>query len=254
MDSILSVKDVSFYYGDLKILDSVNAEVERGHVFGIVGPNGGGKSTLLKIIAGLLKPAGGSVSFDFRNGVGRSIGYMPQHASVNWKFPIKVLDVIMMGSYGELGLVRRPGRREREVARRAAERMGVEKFMGRHISELSGGQQQRVFIARALASEPELLLLDEPASNIDSESQDRLYELIEQLRDELGLTIMIVTHDLMVIPKICKQVACVNRQVYVHDRPDNITCPVSDEYLGDHKEIFLHGEIPHRVVRRKDGG
>jgi ABC-type Mn2+/Zn2+ transport system ATPase subunit len=256
-DAIVRVKGVSYIYegAAAPALEGVNMHVERGQVFGMVGPNGGGKSTLLKLIAGLIKPGEGDIEFEFSRSVkGRGVGYMPQHASANWRFPIKVIDVILMGMYGELGIMKRAGAKERAAAMEAAEIMEVGDLGSRHISELSGGQRQRVFIARALAAKPELLLLDEPAAGMDAHSQDSFYALIERLREELGLTIVIVTHDMGVIPRVCNQVACVNVNVVVHDKPERLTCPVTEVFIGEHKEIFLHGDIPHRVVRRGEGG
>jgi ABC-type Mn2+/Zn2+ transport system ATPase subunit len=252
-DTIVKFTGVNFHYGNVPALTDVNLEVARGQVFGIVGPNGGGKSTLLKLIAELLKPDSGKIEFHFKKTNSGRIGYMPQRAAVNWKFPIRVIDVITMGLYAKIGLFRQPGANDRKTALEAADRMSVRDLSGRHISELSGGQQQRVFIARAIAAKPELLLLDEPAANMDPESQDRLYKSLESLRDDLGLTIMLVTHDMAVIPKICSQVACVNRLVAAHDEPEHKTCPIATEYLGTEKEIFLHGDFPHRMVTRKKG-
>jgi ABC-type Mn2+/Zn2+ transport system ATPase subunit len=251
---VVKIDDVSFSYGDMPVLEDVNIEIERGQVFGIVGPNGGGKTTLLKIVADLLKPDSGKITYNLKEaGKTPAIEYMPQLAAVNWTFPIKVSDVILMGLYGDIGMFRRPGRKERELVREATHRMGIENLAGRHISELSGGQKQRVFIARALAAKPELLLLDEPAANMDASSQDMLYKQLEELRDELGLTILLVTHDMGVVPKICNQVACVNRRVDVHDKPGNLTCPITEDFLGTQKEIFLHGDFPHRMVKRGEG-
>ncbi|HPN93860.1 MAG: High-affinity zinc uptake system ATP-binding protein ZnuC [bacterium ADurb.Bin236] len=252
-DAIVKAKGISFSYDGAATpaIAGVSMDVERGQVFGMVGPNGGGKSTLLKLVAGLIKPEEGQIEFDFRRSAnGRGVGYMPQHASANWRFPIKVIDVILMGMYGELGMMKRVGASERAAAAEAAEIMEVGDMSSRHISELSGGQRQRVFIARALAAKPELLLLDEPAAGMDAHSQDSFYALIERLRDDLGLTIIIVTHDMGVIPRVCNQVACVNVNVVVHDKPERLTCPVTEGFIGEHKEIFLHGDIPHRVVRR----
>lgn len=252
-DTIVKFGGVNFSYGDIPALVDVDMEVARGQVFGIVGPNGGGKTTLLKLVAGLVSPDSGKIELNFKKANGGRIGYMPQRAAVNWKFPIKAIDVILMGLYGKIGLFRRPGAVEKAAALEAAERMSVRDLAGRRISELSGGQQQRVFIARAIVANPELLLLDEPAANMDPESQDRLYKSLETLRDDLGLTIMLVTHDIAVIPKICNQVACVNRRVAAHDEPEHKTCPITTDYLGTEKEIFLHGDFPHRMVARKEG-
>lgn len=253
-DPIITFENVSYSYGETRALEDVSIHIERGQVFGIVGPNGGGKTTLLKLVAELIKQDTGKITFNLKkSGDGTRIGYMPQFALVNWNFPVKVSDVILMGLYGDLGLFRKPGRKQIELAHDSARRMGIDQLLNRHIAELSGGQRQRVFIARALASKPEMLLLDEPAANMDSASQDMLFNLIGELRDDLGLTILLVTHDMGVVPKICNQVACVNRGVIVHDKPDHLTCPVIDDYLGSEKEIFLHGKYPHRMVMRKDG-
>jgi len=254
-EHIVKIRGLNFSYGDVPALEDVDMDIQRGHVFGMVGPNGGGKTTLLKLLAGLLRPDSGKIEFSFRNpNNGNGIGYMPQAAAVNLNFPIKVADVIMMGLFGRIGPLRRPGAADRRAATDAAKRMGVAELMGRHISELSGGQRQRVFIARAIAANPELLLLDEPAANMDPASQDRLYDLLAELRDGLGLTIVLVTHDMAVIPKICKQVACVNRRAIVHDEPEPAACPITTEYLGTGKEIFLHGNFPHRMVPHSDDG
>lgn len=253
-DPIITFENVSYRYGDKTALSDVSLHIERGQVFGIVGPNGGGKTTFLKLVADLIKPDSGKITFNLKGSRnGKRIGYMPQHASVNWNFPIKVSDVIVMGLYGDIGLIKKVTRKHKEAALDAAHRMGIESLISRHIAELSGGQQQRVFIARAIVSNPELLLLDEPAANMDSNSQDLLYNAIGIIRDELKLTILLVTHDMAVVPKICNQVACVNINVNVHDKPDHLTCPIADDYLGSEKEIFLHGKYPHRMVLRQDG-
>jgi zinc transport system ATP-binding protein len=254
-EPIVVLENVSFNYGAARVLEEVNVGIDRGQVFGIVGPNGGGKTTLLKLVADLLKPDSGTIKYNLKSqDKTLRIGYMPQHATVNWSFPVKVGDVILMGMYGELGMFHRPGRRERELARDAAKRMGIENLFDRHIAELSGGQQQRAFIARALAAKPELLLLDEPAANMDAASQDMLYNQLEELRDKLGLTILLVTHDMGVVPKICNQVACVNLRVETHEKPENLTCPITGDYLGTEKELLFHGNLPHRMVKRVEGG
>ena len=251
----MTVDGATFHYvgAASPAIADVRVEIERGQVFGVVGPNGGGKSTLLKLIAGLLKPDAGTIRLELKR-PGAGVGYMPQHTAANLRFPIKVMDVILMGTYGELGALKRAGARERSLAADAARVLEIDGLASRHISELSGGQRRRVFVARAIAAKPELLLLDEPAAGMDAHSQDIFYELIERLRDELGLTIVIVTHDMGVIPRVCNQVACVNVRVEVHDKPDNLACPVTHDFLGAQKEFFVHGDIPHRVVRRGGAG
>jgi zinc transport system ATP-binding protein len=213
---VIEIDNVSFSYDGLHALEDVSFTVHERDFISIVGPNAGGKTTLMKLILGLLKPSRGTVRVFGQPPVKtRSrIGYMPQHASLDPFFPVSVLDVVLMGRLGNghtFGLFRR---NDREAAMEALREVEMYPFRQRSFSTLSGGQRQRVLIARALTSRPELLLLDEPTSNIDIAVETELYELLKRLNERI--TILLVTHDLGFVSKYVKSVACVNRKVVVH--------------------------------------
>ena len=176
------------------------------------------------------------------------IGYVPQMAAVDTRFPVRVLDVVMMGRYGVIGLVRRPGPADRAAAQLALERVGLQDMADRHIGQLSGGQRQRVLIARALAVEPELLLLDEPTTGVDPAATGSLYELLNRLHHD-RITIIMVSHDVAVVSQYVDQVACLNRRLVVHGRPDQVlTAEAFEGCYGCGAMYFSHGVLPHLVV------
>jgi zinc transport system ATP-binding protein len=223
---------------------------------GILGPNGAGKSTLLKVILGLIRPTRGQAWVYGEPPARLShlhniIGYLPQRPLGNPHFPVTALDVVLMGRYGRIGLVRRPRREDREIARRHLEDLGIPHLAHRLIGDLSGGEQQRVFIARALCVEPRLLVLDEPTVSLDACVQDEIYELINTLRIKQDLTILVVSHDIGTVVRHVDDVVCVNRRIHVHQPP-----PIGrlglESTFGCAVEFLFHGEIPHRVVKAHD--
>jgi manganese/zinc/iron transport system ATP- binding protein len=175
----------------------VDLSLPSGKLIGILGPNGAGKSTLIKAIMGLVKPTSGYVKiFDKTlQDVRSRISYVPQRESVDWNFPASVLDVVMMGTYGKLGLFKRPGKKEKEIALGCLDQVGMMSFVNRQISELSGGQQQRVFIARALAQEADLYLMDEPFAGVDMATETAIFQLLKDMTAK-GKTIIVVHHDI----------------------------------------------------------
>ena len=189
--------DVTVAYGRRPVLWNIDLTVQAPGLFGIIGPNGAGKSTLVKAALGLVPLAGGSVRLFGRPlaEVRRRIGYVPQREAVDWDFPVNVMDVVLMGTYGRLGWFRRPGGAERDAARAALDRVGLADLAGRQIGRLSGGQQQRVFLARALAQEADLYFLDEPLAGVDARSQDRILRVLDDLR-RAGRLVIVVHHDL----------------------------------------------------------
>ena len=214
MTAALSVSGLSFAYRDSLVLREVTLDLPQGVVMGIVGPNGAGKSTLLKAVVGLLKPTRGTVSCFGQPlpKVRRRVGYMRQASSVDWDFPTTVSDVVLMGTYGGLGWFRRPGTKERDVAAAALRRVGIPHLAHRPISQLSGGERQRTFLARLLAQEPDLLLLDEPFAGVDAASQETITNVLHGLRDA-GRTVVIVHHDLATVPTLCDWTCLLNRTV-----------------------------------------
>ena len=214
MTTALSVSGLSFAYRDLLVLREVTLDLPQGVVLGVIGPNGAGKSTLLKAVVGLLKPAKGTVACFGQplQKVRRRVGYMRQASSVDWDFPTTVSDVVLIGTYGGLGWFRRPGTKERDVAVAALKRVGIPHLAHRPISQLSGGERQRTFLARLLAQQPDLLLLDEPFAGVDAASQEAITSVLHELRDE-GRTVVIVHHDLATVPTLCDWTCLLNRTV-----------------------------------------
>ena len=214
MTAALSVSGLSFAYRDSLVLREVTLDLPQGVVLGVIGPNGAGKSTLLKAVVGLLKPAKGTVACfgEPLAKVRRRVGYMRQASSVDWDFPTTVSDVVLMGTYGGLGWFRRPGTKERDVAAAALKRVGIPHLAHRPISQRSGGARQRTFLARLLAQQPDLLLLDEPFAGVDAASQETITRVLHGLRDE-GRTVVIVHHDLATVPTLCDWTCLLNRTV-----------------------------------------
>ena len=210
-DAAIEVEDLTVAYGDQPVLWDVDLTVPSGVLMGIVGPNGAGKTTLIKAILGLVRPAAGRVLVRGRPYAAerRAVAYVPQRGSVDWDFPTSVLDVVMMGRYGALGWVRRPGRRERERALEALAKVGMERLADRQISQLSGGQQQRVFLARALVQDAEVYLMDEPFQGVDATTERAVVELLRSLRAERK-TVVAVHHDLPTVPEYFDWVTLLN--------------------------------------------
>ncbi|MDZ7642617.1 MAG: ATP-binding cassette domain-containing protein [Desulfurivibrio sp.] len=212
---VITIHDLHFAYGRLPILEEVNLEVTAGDALCVVGPNGGGKTTLLKLILGLLEPTGGAIQVLGKKPaeVRLQLGYVPQYAHYDPLFPVTVLDVVLMGRLGR----RRSGfynRDDRRAAARALALMGLEELAGRLFAEISGGQRQRTLIARALACEAEILLLDEPTANIDMEAENQLFKLLRQLNRKM--TVLVVTHDVGFASSFFERIVCVNRRVSTH--------------------------------------
>ncbi len=241
-DDIICLDGVGFRYGEVEALAGVTMHVEAGCNLGIVGPNGGGKTTLLKIMLGLLDGYSGSVDIAGCSPkqvcrAGDIVGYVQQQPTFVRRFPLNVRQVVHMGLTGKAGLLRRPSEADRDHADHLLDNLGIADLADRPIGDLSGGQQQRTLIARALAPRPKVLLLDEPTVGIDVAGQKQFAELIRELHDALGLTIVVVSHDLRAIAGTCGKVAVLSRTIHYHDSPDGLT----GELLA---EIFQHDIAP----------
>ena len=222
---ILRIEGLSLIYESGPALDGVSFELNAGERLAIVGPNGAGKSTLLKIIAGVLAPSQGRVQIYGNEPGGHiCIAYIPQRNQVDWNFPVTVSDVIMMGRVGQLGFFRNPRSRDRELVQHALETVGMQKFAKRQINQLSGGQQQRMFIARALAQQAELMLMDEPLTGLDIHSQEDVFAILDRLQDQ-GVTIMVSLHDLKIAARKFGQVMLLNHRVLAMGNPDEVLHP-----------------------------
>lgn len=210
----IRVEDMTVAYREKPVLWDVDADVPQGVMEAIVGPNGAGKSTLLKAILGLIPASAGSVSIFGGNLADQRqrIAYVPQRSAVDWDFPTTVLDVVIMGSYGRLGWIKRPGKAERFAAMAALEKVGMHEFASRQISELSGGQQQRVFLARALVQEADLYFMDEPFQGVDATTEKAIISLLRELRDA-GKTLLVVHHDLQTVEEYFDRVLLLNVRV-----------------------------------------
>jgi zinc transport system ATP-binding protein len=222
---VAEVEHVCFNHGAERVLDEVSLRVDRGDFLGIIGPNGSGKTTLLRVLLGLLRPCCGHVRL-FGQGIHEfrdwhRIGYVPQKAvAFESRFPASVAEVALSGRVGRVGLGRRFEARDREAGLRALETVGMLSYRDRLIGHLSAGQQQRVFIARALASDPDLLVLDEPTVGVDLDAQEEFYSLLRRLNRGLGTTLILVSHDVGVVAKEVTRLACLNRTLVFHGPPD----------------------------------
>ena len=210
----LEIHDLIVSYQKKPVLYGVDLAVPEGSMVGVVGPNGAGKSTLIKTVMGLVSHAHGWVKVfggDLKDSIKR-VGYVPQRESVDWDFPVSVMDVVLMGCYGRSGLIKRPGRMEKEKAMEALEKVGLEAYSKRQISNLSGGQQQRVFLARALAQESDLYLMDEPFAGVDAATEVAIVGLLGQIRDQ-GKTLIVVHHDLATAREYFDMILLLNMRV-----------------------------------------
>jgi manganese/zinc/iron transport system ATP- binding protein len=214
MSSIVDVHDVTVAYHRKPVLWDVDLVLDEPRLVGVVGPNGAGKSTLIKAILGLVPLASGSVRiFDKPVGrVRRRIGYVPQRESVDWDFPVTVLDVVLMGTYGRLGWFRRTGAPQRRLALECLHKVGLADLAHQQIGQLSGGQQQRTFLARALAQQADLYFMDEPMAGVDAATEAVVFRLLEELRNQ-GKAVVVVHHDLRTVPKYFDHVVLLNMRL-----------------------------------------
>lgn len=236
-DLALHVEDLTVSYHGKPVLWDIDLDVPPGVMAAIVGPNGAGKSTLIKSILGLVPSVAGHVTLHglpYRK-ARRRVGYVPQRSSVDWDFPTTALDVVMMGLYGRLGWLRRPGRRERNQAREALTMVGMQEFADRQISQLSGGQQQRVFLARALVQQADVYFLDEPMAGVDATTERAIVEILRRLRDQ-GKTVIVVHHDLQTVRSYFDWMLILNVRVIAQGR-------VKDIYTAEHLRRAYGGQI-----------
>jgi zinc transport system ATP-binding protein len=242
----VQVRDVTFGYGQEVVLDHVNLDIQGNDFLAVIGPNGGGKTTLLKVMLGLLRPWSGKVVWRLPSGAdprGR-LGYVPQFSTFDKDFPLRVQDMVLMGRLGRRSLLRPYGREDRAAADRALERLGLRSVARAHVSEISGGQLQRALIARALVADPEILFLDEPTASIDAESRETLRDLLEDLNRTIP--IVVVTHDVTSLASMVRRIACINRKLFYHGDPE-LSLEVMEEVYGCPVELVTHG-VPHRVL------
>ncbi|MEW9500442.1 metal ABC transporter ATP-binding protein [Jeotgalibacillus marinus] len=244
--NVIELKNVHYRYDREFVLSNINLAIPKGAFLGIVGPNGSGKSTMLKIILGLLKPKEGSVVLfgeqqsKFREW--ERIGYVSQKANAfNTGFPATVYEVVASGLTKKTGLLRIIGKKGRQQVEKAIRAVSMESFMDRNIGELSGGQQQRVFIARAIVSEPEILILDEPTVGVDSKNVQTFYDMLDRLNKDLAITLVLVTHDIGTITNKVTHVACLNNTMHFHGSTEDF------EKVKDSDLSQFYGHDVHRL-------
>jgi ABC-type Mn2+/Zn2+ transport system ATPase subunit len=244
---IVEFRDVVCRYGTTTVLENVNLHLHQGQFAGILGPSGAGKTTLLKTVLGLIQPARGAVYVGGESLHGRPshrVAYVPQVEAVDWNFPITVEQAVLMGRASRSSLLPWPSRAERRLAYNLMERLGIAQFAGRHIRDLSGGQQQRIFLARALAAQPDLLILDEPTAGVDMRTQEDILHLLADLNQD-GVTILMTTHDLNAAAAHLPWVICLNRTVIAQGTPDDVFVPetLNSTYQGDMVVVRQDGMI-----------
>ncbi len=242
----IEFEDVWFSYERSTVLREVSFSLEQGEFLGIIGPNGGGKTTLLKLMLGILKPDRGRIRIlgQAPHDASHRVGYVPQGTDFNRNFPVSVLDVALMGRMSTSRIGRRYSREDREKVKEGLEKVGMWGYRNRSIGKLSGGQKQRVFIARALATNPEILFLDEPTASIDSEFKTDLYDFLKELNKEV--TIVVISHDIGIISAHMKSIACVNNRFVFHPGAE-ITQEMLDMAYQCPVDLIAHG-LPHRVL------
>lgn len=244
MEPLINIENVTVGYNREPVLKKVNLTIYERDFLGIIGPNGGGKTTLLKTILGLLKPFSGSIKFrkDF-TGEKKPIGYLPQVKHIDQKFPITVYEVVRSGAMMQQNMPGKTKLKERVLS--LLKEMGIYDLKDKAIGELSGGQMQRVFLCRAIVSNPKVLILDEPDTFVDNRFEGELYEKLKQLNESVA--ILLVSHDIGTISSYVKTIACVNGNLHYH-----ASNTISQEQLNSYNcpiQIISHGEIPHTVLK-----
>ena len=233
--NVINIEKLSFAYEKEKILENINLQVKEKEFLAIIGPNGGGKSTFLKLLLGIIKPKNGNISI-FNQKPSKSlsqIGYVPQNTNINTNFPIKVLEVVTMGHIGDR-------KKEKFCALNSLKQVGMENYANHKIGSLSGGQRQRVMIARALCAHPKILLLDEPTSNIDIKGQKEVYNLLQELNK--FITIVVVSHDISVILEYASSVLHINKKAAFHDISNNKKFHTKNEHFCEVELLQMLGK------------
>lgn len=247
MNKLVELRSVDAAYNGVTILKDVNLNIYSDDFIGVIGPNGGGKTTLIKVILKLLKPSKGSVKyFNIESDKSDSfIGYLPQISYIDKKFPISVLEVVLSGLISSKSIIRRCSSKEKTHARDLINKLGISHIEKKTIGELSGGEMQRVFLCRAIVSSPKLLILDEPNTFVDNKFEHDLYEALKELSKKMA--IVIVSHDVGTITSYIKTIACVNKQLHYHE--SNIITETQLKSYNCPIQLITHGEVPHTVLK-----
>jgi len=242
-DVLIKIQDLNAGYDGKIVLKDISLTIYKNDFLGIIGPNGGGKTTLIKVILGLIKPYSGIIDYNDRS-LKQNIGYMPQMNSIDRKFPILVREVVESGLMTNKSLKKSE---RKEMVGRILEEIGMEAMANKPVGELSGGQWQRTLLGRAIISDPELLILDEPNSYIDKQFENHFYQSLQEINKKTA--IVLISHDVGALISLVRNVACVNETLHYHPGSD-----IDNEWLEEHfdcpLEIVGHGDIPHRVLKK----
>jgi zinc transport system ATP-binding protein len=253
METAIHIENLTVYYGETPAIKNVCMDVNQGEFLGIIGPNGGGKSTLLKAILGLTPITHGKIQIYGKklNKNRASVGYVPQFATMDRRFPISALEVVLTGRIKPgVSPFMKYSNADKEISYEQLKRVGIDRLANRQISALSGGEFQRLLIARALTINPEILLLDEPTASVDASSRDQIYDLLEALNKKM--TIVLVTHDLLAISSKVRRLACLNGSLVYHGEPE-LNEHIVNELYGCPVDLIAHG-VPHRVLKEHEEG
>jgi zinc transport system ATP-binding protein len=245
MAYLVKIESLSASYGTNLVLEDINFSVNENDFIGVIGPNGGGKTTLLRVILGLLKPVSGKISYNNDLLNSKSIGYLPQMSTGDSNYPVSVKDIILSGLMIRKGIASRMSLSDKHKAELVIEELGLSEMAGSTINELSGGQMQRVFLGRAIIGEPRLLILDEPGNFVDSNFESDFYEKLRILNKRMA--ILMVSHDIGTISAHIKSFACVNKTLHYHDSKE-----ISNDDLlayGCPIQLITHGVVPHTVLK-----
>jgi manganese/zinc/iron transport system ATP- binding protein len=243
----IEVEDLTVAYKEKPVLWDIDLTVPEGVLMAIVGPNGAGKTTLIKAILNLVNTAAGQVKIYGKSSSNqrRLVGYVPQRGSVDWDFPTSVKDVVMMGRYGALGWIKRPGKKEQDLAIQALDKVGMGQFADRQISQLSGGQQQRVFLARALVQDAQIYLMDEPFQGVDATTERAIVSLLQELRAS-GKTVVVVHHDLQTVPEYFDWTTLLNVRLIASG-------PVKEVFTEDNLRLTYGGRVSFLKQNNSNG-
>jgi len=245
--NIVEVRNVSFKYGQEQVLKDISLSIHKGDYLGVVGSNGAGKTTFLKIVLGLLTPGRGSVKLfgknisEFKDWY--KIGYVPQKATnFDQNFPATVKDVVLMARFAQKKPFQYTDKKDNEIAEFSLKQVDMLDFKDRMIGDLSSGQQQRVFIARALASQPEIIFLDEPTTGVDQKSQDEFYSILKKMNQEMNLTLVLITHDIARVLKEAMHIACIDHYLVCHTS--------AEDFIRDNPSLNVSGHVVQTIEHR----
>ncbi|MFO7864653.1 MAG: ABC transporter ATP-binding protein [Salinivirgaceae bacterium] len=242
---LVELKNIRVAYDGNEVLRNVNMSIYENDFIGVIGPNGGGKTTMVKTLLGLIKPVSGTVIFHREN---LDIGYLPQYTNVDQRFPLTVCDVVLSGLMHKKKLFGRYTKADRSTACEALSWVGISHMANNHIGSLSGGETQKALLARAIVAKPKLLVLDEPNTYVDYASEGEIYELLKKLNEQMA--IMMVSHDLGMISSYIKTIACVNRDLHYHK--SNVISPTQLQTYNCPIQLVTHGNVPHTVLADHD--